>query len=176
MSSPSTSSKDDDLAITRSTINQILQETVPSVRVSNDARELVFNCCSEFLTHFSSVVSEMCDKSKKKMISPSHVFSALESLGFESYIPEVEKVLQDCKTVARKKTKSRLENHGIPEDELLRQQQDLFAQARQQQAQQTLKEWRDVQLTAQQAQESASAAGQQDGCSTHQDEEEDNAM
>lgn len=54
---------------------------------------------------------------------------ALESLGFASYITEVKDVLQECKTVAlkRRKASSRLENLGIPEEELLRQQQELFA-------------------------------------------------
>lgn len=58
------------------------------------------------------------------------VFPALESLGFGSYISEVKEVLQECKTVAlkRRKASSRLENLGIPEEELLRQQQELFAQ------------------------------------------------
>ncbi|KAF5909400.1 protein Dr1, partial [Clarias magur] len=53
----------------------------------------------------------------------------LESLGFGSYITEVKDVLQECKTVAlkRRKASSRLENLGIPEEELLRQQQELFA-------------------------------------------------
>lgn len=55
--------------------------------------------------------------------------AALESLGFASYITEVKDVLQECKTVAlkRRKASSRLENLGIPEEELLRQQQELFA-------------------------------------------------
>lgn len=55
--------------------------------------------------------------------------TALESLGFASYITEVKDVLQECKTVAlkRRKASSRLENLGIPEEELLRQQQELFA-------------------------------------------------
>lgn len=58
--------------------------------------------------------------------------AALESLGFGSYITEVKDVLQECKTVAlkRRKASSRLENLGIPEEELLRQQQELFAKVR----------------------------------------------
>lgn len=41
-------------------------------------------------------------------------------------------MLQECKTVAlkRRKASSRLENLGIPEEELLRQQQELFAKVR----------------------------------------------
>lgn len=45
-------------------------------------------------------------------------------------------MLNDCKAVAakRRRQSTRLENLGIPEEELLRQQQELFAKAREEQA------------------------------------------
>lgn len=56
-------------------------------------------------------------------------FTALDSLGFGSYKEDAVAVLEEAKAVAAKKRKgsSRLENLGIPEEELLRQQQELFA-------------------------------------------------
>uniref|UniRef100_A0AAR2L0S3 Protein Dr1 n=1 Tax=Pygocentrus nattereri TaxID=42514 RepID=A0AAR2L0S3_PYGNA len=125
----SSSGNDDDLTIPRAAINKMIKETLPNVRVANDARELVVNCCTEFIHLISSEANEICNKSEKKTISPEHVINALESLGFGSYIAEVKDVLQECKTVAlkRRKASSRLENLGIPEEELLRQQQELFA-------------------------------------------------
>ena len=48
-------------------------------------------------------------------------------------------MLEECKDVAakRRRQSTRLENLGIPEEELLRQQQELFARARaEQEAQQ----------------------------------------
>uniref|UniRef100_A0A8D1P883 Protein Dr1 n=1 Tax=Sus scrofa TaxID=9823 RepID=A0A8D1P883_PIG len=125
----SSSGNDDDLTIPRAAINKMIKETLPNVRVANDARELVVNCCTEFIHLVSSEANEICNKSEKKTISPEHVIQALESLGFGSYISEVKEVLQECKTVAlkRRKASSRLENLGIPEEELLRQQQELFA-------------------------------------------------
>ncbi|XP_027473676.1 protein Dr1 isoform X2 [Zalophus californianus] len=125
----SSSGNDDDLTIPRAAINKMIKETLPNVRVANDARELVVNCCTEFIHLISSEANEICNKSEKKTISPEHVIQALESLGFGSYISEVKEVLQECKTVAlkRRKASSRLENLGIPEEELLRQQQELFA-------------------------------------------------
>ena len=44
-------------------------------------------------------------------------------------------MLNDCKQVAakRRRQSTRLENLGIPEEELLRQQQELFAKAREEQ-------------------------------------------
>ncbi|NXA34159.1 NC2B protein, partial [Eudromia elegans] len=124
----SSSGNDDDLTIPRAAINKMIKETLPNVRVANDARELVVNCCTEFIHLISSEANEICNKSEKKTISPEHVIQG--SLGFGSYISEVKEVLQECKTVAlkRRKANSRLENLGIPEEELLRQQQELFAQ------------------------------------------------
>nr|XP_037268963.1 protein Dr1-like [Rhipicephalus microplus] len=77
---------------------------------------------------------------------------ALDSLGFGAYRQDAEAVLKDCKAVAakRRRQSTRLENLGIPEEELLRQQQELFAQARQQQAELAQQEWTQMQLVAQQ--------------------------
>lgn len=59
-----------------------------------------------------------------------------ESLGFPDYKHDANAVLNDCKEVAanRRRQSTRLENLGIPEEELLRQQQELFARAREEQA------------------------------------------
>ncbi|CAI5776680.1 protein Dr1 [Podarcis lilfordi] len=156
----SSSGNDDDLTIPRAAINKMIKETLPNVRVANDARELVVNCCTEFIHLISSEANEICNKSEKKTISPEHVIQALESLGFGSYISEVKEVLQECKTVAlkRRRANNRLENLGIPEEELLRQQQELFAKARQQQAELAQQEWLQMQQAAQQAQLAAASA------------------
>lgn len=55
---------------------------------------------------------------------------ALESLGFGGYKEDMCEVLKEAKAVAAKKRRqsTKLENLGIPEEELLRQQQALFAQ------------------------------------------------
>uniref|UniRef100_A0A8C4RAF5 Protein Dr1 n=1 Tax=Eptatretus burgeri TaxID=7764 RepID=A0A8C4RAF5_EPTBU len=121
----STSGPDDELTIPRAAINKLIKELLPSVRVANDARELIVNCCTEFIHLVSSEANDICNKSEKKHFPRA----PLESLGFGAYIGEVKDVLQECKTVAlkRRKGSSRLENLGIPEEELLRQQQELFA-------------------------------------------------
>nr|XP_045369164.1 protein Dr1 isoform X2 [Camelus bactrianus] len=69
----SSSGNDDDLTIPRAAINKMIKETLPSVRVANDARELVVNCCTEFIHLISSEANEICNKSEKKTISPEHV-------------------------------------------------------------------------------------------------------
>ncbi|KAK6195858.1 protein Dr1 [Patella vulgata] len=158
---------DDDLSIPRAALNKMIKELTPSIRVANDARELILNCCTEFIHLVSSEANEVCNKQHKKTISAEHVLNALDSLGFGSYKEEAVAVLAEAKAVAAKKRRgsSRLENLGIPEEELLRQQQELFAKARQEQAELEQQQWIQMQQALQQQQ------GQLSGAT--QDEQED---
>jgi len=138
---------DEDVTLPRAAVNKMIKEMIPNVRVSNDARELILNCCTEFIHLVSSEANEICNRQLKKTILPEHVFQALQGLGFHSYIEEVRSVLQECKTQAanKRRASTRLENLGIPEEELLRQQQELFQQARLQQAQAEQEEFQQLQ-------------------------------
>lgn len=108
---------------------------MPSIRVANESRELILNCCTEFIHLISSEANEVCNMRNKKTINAEHVLEALDRLGFKDYKQDAEAVLNDCKAVAakRRRQSTRLENLGIPEEELWRQQQELFAKARQEQ-------------------------------------------
>jgi histone H3/H4 len=120
---------------------------VPNVRVANESRELILNCCTEFIHLLSSESNEVCNQRNKKTIIAEHVLEALDRLGFKDYKQDAEAVLNDCKQVAakRRRQSTRLENLGIPEEELLRQQQELFARARQEAALADQVEWQSIQ-------------------------------
>lgn len=109
---------------------------MPNIRVANESRELIMNCCTEFIHLISSEANEICKKHNKKTINAEHILIALDQLGFPDYKHDANAVLNDCKEVAanRRRQSTRLENLGIPEEELLRQQQELFARAREEQA------------------------------------------
>ncbi|CAG9784525.1 unnamed protein product [Diatraea saccharalis] len=136
-------SEEDELTLPRASINKMIKELVPSVRVAFESRELILNCCTEFIHLLSSEANEICNQSNKKTINAEHVLAALDRLGFNDYTLEAEAVLKDCKAVAakRRRQSTRLENLGIPEEELLRQQQELFAKAREEQAKQEQQQW-----------------------------------
>ena len=118
--------------------------------MANESRELILNCCTEFIHLISSESSDVCNKRNKKTINAEHVLEALDRLGFPDYKAEAEAVLNDCKEVAakRRKQSTRLEHLGIPEEELLRQQQELFAKAREQQAREEQQQWMNLQAAA----------------------------
>merc|ERR1711974_325987 len=103
-----------------------------------EARELILQCSTEFIHLLSSEASEICEKKQnRKTITPEHALLALESLGYADFVKKCESVRQECKSVdAEKKRKlPKLKDLGIPEEELLRMQQELFAQARETQKQ-----------------------------------------
>jgi hypothetical protein len=64
------------------------------MRFSHD-RNLVLNCCNEFLRMLSDEANEVCSKSKKQTIMPDHVIESLKTLGFESWVTEADKAHQD---------------------------------------------------------------------------------
>lgn len=64
---------DDELSVPRAALNKMIKELIPRIRVANDARELILNCCTEFIRLVSSEANEICVKQQKKTISPDHV-------------------------------------------------------------------------------------------------------
>lgn len=141
----STSEKDDEeLTIPRAAINKLIKEIVPDVRVANDSRELILQCCSEFIHRITSEANGICEGQAKKTMSAEHVLAALDKLGFSHYKTEAESVVNDARRKRRRQS-TRLEHLGIPEEELLRQQQELFEKARQEQAIIEHQEWLQLQ-------------------------------
>lgn len=65
--------EDDELTLPRASINKMIKELVPSVRIANEARELVLNCCTEFIHLVSSEANEICNHLNKKTINAEHI-------------------------------------------------------------------------------------------------------
>jgi histone H3/H4 len=65
--------EEDELTLPRASINKMIKEILPSVRVANESRELVLNCCTEFIHLIASEANEICNQNKKKTINAEHV-------------------------------------------------------------------------------------------------------
>uniref|UniRef100_A0A8C5K569 Protein Dr1 n=1 Tax=Jaculus jaculus TaxID=51337 RepID=A0A8C5K569_JACJA len=160
----SSSGNDDDLTIPRAAINKMIKETLPNVRVANDARELVVNCCTEFIHLISSEANEICNKSEKKTISPEHVIQ-----GKSCIIDSVLEVKEACAIYCSLSASSSFYQLGMDRVSLLKW--DL--PARQQQAELAQQEWLQMQQAAQQAQQAAASASASNQAGSSQDEEDD---
>lgn len=60
-----------------------------SIAFGKDARDLLIDCCVEFITLISSEANEISEKESKKTIAPEHIDKALRELGFPEYVREV---------------------------------------------------------------------------------------
>ncbi|EJF62925.1 histone-fold-containing protein [Dichomitus squalens] len=124
---------DDDLSLPKATVTKMISELLPNdITCAKETRDLIIECCVEFIHLVSSEANEICEQESKKTIAPEHIISALKRLGFESFTSEVESVLKDHKQQQkdREKKVSKLESSGLTEEELLAQQEALFAQSR----------------------------------------------
>lgn len=99
---------------------------------AKETRDLVIECCVEFIHLISSEANEICEQESKKTIAPEHIINALKRLGFDSFTSEVEDVLKDHKQQQkdREKKVSKFEQSGMTEEELLAKQEELFAASR----------------------------------------------
>lgn len=133
----------------------MIQEMLPTgISCPRETRDLLLDCCVgkkglfvikylyytllftlfvEFIHLIASESNEICEKSNKKTISPEHVLEALKNLSFDSYIEDVEAEYRDHQVQSKSKEKTKgtkLEQSGLTEEELLRQQEELFERAR----------------------------------------------
>ena len=124
------------------------------MRLSGEAKDLIVTCCNEFIHLLAAEANNVCEKQSKKLILPDHVLLALDNLGFSEYRQDCLDVMKQMQeeTDKRKKFHNKLEKSGIPEEELLRQQSELFAEARKQQEMlENQDEWSKMQQAAQEA-------------------------
>lgn len=65
--------EEEDLTLPRASLNKLIKETLPDLRVSNEVRELILQCCTEFIHLLSSEANEVCKSQQKKTMSSEHV-------------------------------------------------------------------------------------------------------
>jgi down-regulator of transcription 1 len=126
----------EDVSLPKATVNKFANEVAAGldVRLTMDTRELVAECCCEFVQLLSSEANEICEKDSKKTITPEHILRALKQLGFERYHKEVSDEFDRVKADdqrGRTRDKAKKERKkNVPTEELLALQEALFAKAR----------------------------------------------
>ncbi|CAO3598577.1 unnamed protein product [Absidia cylindrospora] len=68
-----------------------------NVVCAKDTRNLLINCCVEFIHLIASESNEICEKETKKTIAGEHVLASLKALGYEDYVEEVDDVFKEHK-------------------------------------------------------------------------------
>ncbi|KAI8910982.1 histone-fold-containing protein [Gorgonomyces haynaldii] len=125
---------DEDLTLPKATLAKFIQDLLPAeMSCTKETKELLQECCVEFIHLVSSEATEICDKGQKKTIAGDHVMSALKNLGFEEYNAELQSLVNEHQQVTKereKKQSKKLENSGMTQEEIIASQEALFAKAR----------------------------------------------
>ncbi|EGD89161.1 hypothetical protein H112_02764 [Trichophyton rubrum D6] len=116
------------------TVQKIITEILPpssGQTFAKDARDLLIECCVEFITLISSEANEISEKEAKKTIACEHIEKALTDLGFGDYVPDVLAIAEEHKEQlkTREKRTNKIDQSGMSHEELLRLQQELFRSA-----------------------------------------------
>ncbi|SPQ19676.1 9b90d078-179b-4225-8aed-4e4b9ef5b525 [Thermothielavioides terrestris] len=124
----------DDLSLPKATVQKIVSEILSGssgIAFSKEARDVLIECCVEFITLISSEANEISEKEAKKTIACDHIVKALDQLGFPDYVPAVLEAAAEHKEVqkGREKKANKLEQSGLTLEELERLQQEQFAAA-----------------------------------------------
>ncbi|KAF4499413.1 Negative cofactor 2 complex subunit beta [Fusarium agapanthi] len=122
----------DDLSLPKATVQKIVSEILPpsaGVAFAKEARDLLIECCVEFITLISSEANEISEKEAKKTIACDHITKALEQLGFTDMVPAVLEAAAEHKE-GREKKADKFANSGMSMEELARLQEEQFAAAR----------------------------------------------
>tara|TARA_B100000405_G_scaffold22179_2_gene16548 strand:+ start:324 stop:743 length:420 start_codon:yes stop_codon:yes gene_type:complete len=104
----------------------------PGLRMGNDVKEMIVECCNEFIQCVSSEANEISTKENKTTILPEHVVAALESLDFASMIETVKATMNELKEEDKEVRAEKKKKKGmqISDEEALRLQQEMFAAAK----------------------------------------------
>ncbi|KNC54897.1 uncharacterized protein AMSG_10553 [Thecamonas trahens ATCC 50062] len=129
----------EDLKLPQRTIDNVIRATLEGmdlgdIKCHKEARELLNECCLEFVHLVGSEAHEVCERSTKKVINPNHVFKAMEDLGFAN--TEVLKRSRDALGAHKardakrpKLTHTKRKKHEPTAEDIARQKA-LFAQAK----------------------------------------------
>lgn len=82
------------------TVQKIITEILavsPGMTFTKEARDLLIECCVEFITLISSEANDIAEREAKKTIATEHIDKALRELGFPEYVEEVVAVAEEHK-------------------------------------------------------------------------------
>ena len=132
---------DDEVGLPKATLSKMINEALGGggdglgggLRMANDCRDAVIECCTEFINAVSAESNELSTKDGKSTITAEYVIRALRALGFESYEAECAIARDEHKeeeTHKRETKKKKKKNIGLSAEEAIAMQQELFAKAK----------------------------------------------
>lgn len=94
-SSIESSLREQDRFLPIANVSRIMKKALPAnAKISKDAKEVVQECVSEFISFITGEASDKCQREKRKTINGDDLLWAMTTLGFEEYIEPLKIYLQ----------------------------------------------------------------------------------
>lgn len=124
------------------TIKKCAKQAVPGeLRIAADLTEMLGQCCLEFVEMLFSAANGISMEEKKTTITPEHVLAAIQQLELTEFTAPLTEYFQGLQEAATKdrqnskaKKKTKAEEAGMSEEDQIKMQQAMFAEARAQAA------------------------------------------
>lgn len=65
--------EDDEVGLPQKGLNMIIKDILPDTRIANETRELLNQCCVEFIKHISKEAQRISSMDQRKTIYHDHV-------------------------------------------------------------------------------------------------------
>eukprot|EP00250_Pteridium_aquilinum_P033980 c6793_g1_i1 orf=531-1022(-) len=112
------SAREHDMYLPVANIGRIMKRVLPAnAKIAKDAKDIVQECVSEFISFITSEASDKCHRDKRKTVNGDDLLWAMTILGFENYIEPLKIYLQRFRELEGDNRIS-TGNHGGPEDSL----------------------------------------------------------
>ncbi|CAI2736921.1 unnamed protein product [Dicrocoelium dendriticum] len=127
--------EEDEVSIPRAALNKFIKDVLPDARLTTETRELLLACTHAFIHQLTTQANVACTATKKKTISPEHIFQGLDSMNLSTYKERAMEACEEAKEELKGRrmlsASYRFKHQDSEElERLMREQQKLFQQAR----------------------------------------------
>ncbi|KAK4351704.1 hypothetical protein RND71_031017 [Anisodus tanguticus] len=86
--------KEQDRLLPIANVGRIMKQILPpNAKISKEAKEIMQECVSEFISFVTGEASDKCHNEKRKTLNGDDICLALERLGFDDYVEPLKRYL-----------------------------------------------------------------------------------
>lgn len=115
-----------DVGLPKSSVGRYLRDTLPpQTRCSQETRDLIATCCTEFIHMVATQANQIATEQGKTMLTASIATAALEELGFGAYVGQAAEAGASFRAAAQSRKSFR--QRAVSQEDLRREQEALWS-------------------------------------------------
>jgi DNA polymerase epsilon subunit 3 len=103
-----------ELQLPMAVVARLIKEALPGNAIAKqEAKLAIARAASTFILFLTSATTEVTAAANQKTMTANHVFKALKDIEFESFIPELEKSLENYRKIMKTKKDRKSVNDSV---------------------------------------------------------------